>query len=351
MTEERKPLSIFVKQKSPDGTTSMPNAPTSADVKKKLMEVLDNMGDSAAIAAIAKATAGGQDPEAAAGMPKPWEGITETAKAFGINLSELWQAREGELKAAREAATNSEKELHELRMGEIDHRVKELQDVAEKTAAKVNLNQPQGGEKSFLEKLDEMTGGLVAKRIGTNLFPDNPQTAPPAQPVDPVEEFLRRLDQTDQLKQRLGVAGGAQQLAQQGGVRGEVIKLLLEDERDRLKINYEHEAQTEKNKHLGVLAGAVKDNMEDIIGASRDMVAEHREAGKGSGNNTPDTETEGFAVKCNECGEVSILQDKPTGNFECPKCHAQLQIEQPGGKKPFPPRGGPQTSPNSSLEF
>jgi len=342
MTEERKPLSIFVKQKSPDGTTSTSNGPTSADVKKKLVEGLDNMGDSAAIAAIAKATVGGQDPtqQAAAGMPKPWEGIAETAKAFGINLSELWQTREEELKAAREAATNSDRELHELRMREIDHRVKELQDVAEKTAAQVNLNQPQGGGKGFLEKLDEMTGGLIAKRIGSNLFPDNPQ---PAQSADPVEEFLRRLDQTDQLKQRLGVAGGAQQLAQQGGVRGEIIKLLLEDERDKLKINYEHEAQTERNKHLGVLAGAVKDNMEDIIGASRDMVAEHRESGKKPGGSTPDTETAGFAVKCNECGEVSILPDKPTGNFECPKCHAQLQIEQPGRR--------PQTSPNSSLEF
>lgn len=44
MATEYKPLSLFVRQKTPEAASggSLP-APTSADVKKKLLEVLDNL--------------------------------------------------------------------------------------------------------------------------------------------------------------------------------------------------------------------------------------------------------------------------------------------------------------------
>ena len=45
---------MLVKQKAPESSSS-PGGPTSADIKRKLMEVLDNLSDTASIAAISKA--------------------------------------------------------------------------------------------------------------------------------------------------------------------------------------------------------------------------------------------------------------------------------------------------------
>jgi hypothetical protein len=179
-----------------------------------------------------------QAPVQTQGAPAPWEGISQVAQSLGINLGELWRTREEELKGAREAADATSKELHELRLREIDRRVQELQAIADKVALQTAQNQqtPQG-QKGFLDKLEEITQGLISQRIAKMLDGGNNQ-----QPIDPVDEFFHRLDQVEEVKQRFGNPGGgsAQALAQTG-IRGELLKLLLEDERERLRMQYDHE--------------------------------------------------------------------------------------------------------------
>ena len=133
-----------------------------------------------------------------------------------------------------------------------------------------------------------------------------------------------------------GQANGNPYLNQAGSIRSDVLKILLENDRENLKLNQSYEIQKERNKSLGGLVSTVKDNIEDIVLASRDMVKEHRESRK----DTPQEHTEeGYKVKCSLCNQDSIFTEKPTGTFECPKCHGQLI-----------PQGSPQ-SPKSSLEF
>ena len=240
-----------------------------------------------------------QAPAQSQGAPAPWEGISQVAQSLGINLGELWRTREEELKAARDAADATSRELHELRLREIDRRVQELQALAEKIDQKAKQTQaPQGGQKSFLEKLEEITQGLIGQRLAKMLDGgNNPQ------PVDPVDEFFHRLDQVEQIKQRFGAPAGNVQALAQTGIRGELLKLLLEDERERLKMQFDHETQVERNKHLGVLASTVKENLGDGIRALQAAAAEFK------------------------TGTATAPQEQPQA-YECAQCHMQFALPQ-----------------------
>ena len=176
------------------------------------------------------------------------------------------------------------------------------------------------GQKSFLERVDEVTDGLVTKKIAGLFGGDNNQS----QPKDPVDEFFNRLDQVEKVKQRFGnPSGGGVQALAQSGIRGELLKLLLEDERDRLKMQYEHEAQGERNKHLGALTSVVKDNLGDGIQALRAAAAEFK-GGTGAAQKE--------APQAYECGQCHAQFTKPQGvnadQIGCPKCGAVYTKEQ-----------------------
>jgi len=155
----------------------------------------------------------------------------------------------------------------------------------------------QQGPRSFLDKLEEVTEGLVSKRIASMFGGDN--NSP--QPKDPVDEFFNRLDQVEKVKQRFGNpgGGGAQALAQ-SGIRGELLKLMLEDERERIKMQYEHETQVDRNKHLGTLASTVKENFADGISALRAAATEFKATGTEDKISPPATQPQSFV--CGDCG-------------------------------------------------
>lgn len=274
---------------------------------------------------------------AAAAFPgphTPWEGIREVAESLGINLGQLWQTRENELKAAREAADETARELHELRLREIDGRVQQLQAMAEKVQS-AHASESSVEPKGFLERLDEITNGMVTRRITAGLFGNGDNQAR----RNPVEDLMDQADQFEKLKQRFGNPGpsGAHALVSQATpVRTELMKLLLEDERERMKLQFEHEAQSERNKHLGTLASTVKDNFEDAVAAARDMLKDHRQREKKREQPPPDS-GEGYGVRCSLCGGVSTFEEEPSGEIECQHCKRTLRVG---------PQGG-----GSSLEF
>ena len=356
MDEERKPLSVFVKQKTPE-SAGQKAAPTSADVKAKLMEVLDSLNDTAAVAALAKALAQGGEQQTAQ-MPKPWEGIAEIAQTMGINLGELWQTRERELSQAREAADQRDKELHELRLREIDRRVEDLQRLAEATSQKAQATNPP--PRSHLE---EAIDRFIGSRIESILTPSQQLTAEdirqiaqkavqegvqqqqtPKQIVEAMMNFMTAAEDIRKKAAQLGggeASNGNSYLNQAGNLRSDVLKLFLNKDIETLKINRDYEIQKERNKHIGELAGAVKDNIEDIIGASRDMVREHRESRHGPPSGQPE-QTEGqaggYAIKCSLCGHTAIFPELPAGEFECPNCHGKLTLQGTEGPRRETPR-------------
>jgi len=284
-------------------------------------------------------------------MPKPWEGISEIASTMGINLGELWQSREKELTEARQAASERDRELHELRLREIDRRVEDLQKLATATSEKVQGGNGQGGHRS---RMDEAIDNLIASRIDT-ILGGNQQRQLTAEdikeiatkavqegtqrqqtPQQIVESLMGFITAAETAKQRMAEFGGAGNgsnpyLTQAGNMRSDILKIFLENDRETLRMNHEYEIQKERNKHLGSLAGAVKDNIEDFIGASRDMssvVKERRQSGQERPLPSREEGEGGYQVKCSLCGATNIFPEKPKGLFECPSCHGKLKLQE-----------------------
>ena len=177
---------------------------------------------------------------------------------------------------------------------------------------------PQPEQKSFLDKLEEITQGAISQRIAAMLSGNNQP-----QPRDPVKELTERLDEVDKLKQRFAPAEGtsAQSLAQ-SGIRGEILKMLLEDERERLKLKLEHDTQVERNKHLGTIASTVKENLGDGVRALRAAAAEYK-AGSGT------AATQSQAYECGQCHtRFTVPQGVKADQVGCPNCGAVYTREQ-----------------------
>lgn len=246
----------------------------------------------------------------------PWQGITEIAQAFGINLGALWQTREDELNALKETADAAAKEVHEMRVHEIDQRVQALQTIADKVTLAMQPQQgAQGQPKGFLAQLDELTQGWISNRFTAMLGGGSGQQAP----QDPVDTLIAHEEKMGRLRKIFTPSsdGNASALAQ-SGIKGEILKLILEDERERIKIDKEHEVAVERNKHLGELTSVVKENLSDGIRALTMAAEEAR--GKGGGT-ASSQELETY-----ECGTCKTKFTVPKGALEkgqvgCPKCH------------------------------
>ena len=100
------------------------------------------------------------------------------------------------------------------------------------------------------------------------------------------------------------------------GLRTDLVKLLLEDERERLKMTQNHEVESERNRHLGTLAATVKENLGDGIAAISAAASEIKES---SGAKTPASE-QPQVFRCGDCG----MQFSPPAGWAgqpltCPK--------------------------------
>ena len=121
-----------------------------------------------------------------------------------------------------------------------------------------------GGQQSTLTAEDtrKIIGEEVAKSTQGNNSPD--QVA---------GNIIKMLTVSDTVKQKLGISEGgigARLLPAQGGdsgLRTDLVKVLLEDERERVKIQQHHEAEMQRNKYIGTLAETVKENLGDGIAA------------------------------------------------------------------------------------
>ena len=138
-------------------------------------------------------------------------------------------------------------------------------------------------------------------------------------PEDMVEDLVNALTMGDRLREKLGGAGlGGRLLQAPGGgseLRTDLVKALLEDERERLKIQQNHEVETQRNQHLGTLAGAVKENLSDGIAA---LSAAAKEIKESPGAKTSASEQ----PQVFECGDCHIKFSPPAGwagpTLKCP---------------------------------
>jgi DNA-directed RNA polymerase subunit RPC12/RpoP len=155
-------------------------------------------------------------------------------------------------------------------------------------------------------------------------------------PEDMVDDIVSAVTMGDRLREKLGLPGiGGHYLSASGegsSLRTDLVKVLLEDERERLKIQNEKESSEARNKHIATLVGTFKENAEDIIGATRDLTHMLDEERKPAGEDVHQEQPEGFGFKCGQCGNTFTLDEEPQGEFPCPGCGAKLQIKKPGPK-------------------
>jgi len=148
-------------------------------------------------------------------------------------------------------------------------------------------------------------------------------------PEDMIDDLVNTLTIGDKLREKLGVAGiGGRLLHAQGGdsgLRTDLVKVILEDDRERVRIQQEHEDQMQKNRHIGTLADAVKDNLGTRI-AAISAAAEEIKTSSGTKTSSPPP-PQSFA-----CGDCQTKFGAPEGwagqPLTCPGCGREYTKEE-----------------------
>ena len=257
-------------------------------------------------------------------------------------------------KTMAEDLANKEKTIEQLAA-----KNKELEEdrvihqVTERVTSELDRRLPQpgsgndgGGSKLFkaiedvvAKKLEQLLGGgestLTSEQIRNVVREEVAAVAGGnKKPEDMVDDLVNALTMGDRLKEKLGVAGiGGRLIQSQGGdsgLRTDLVKVLLEDERERLKITQDHEVEVQRNKHLGTMADTVKENLGDGIAAIT-AAAKEIKAGTGAKPPTPAAAPQRF--NCGDCGAEFSLSSEILNNpqFEsatCEKCGRKYTKEE-----------------------
>lgn len=148
-------------------------------------------------------------------------------------------------------------------------------------------------------------------------------------PEDMVDDLVNALTMGDKLKERLGVAGIGGRLLQEGqggdsGLRTDLVKALLEDERERLRMTQDHEVEVARNKHIGTFVETMKENLPDGIQAILATAAEIKGSSEAK---SPAAEQ----PQLYECGNCHAKFGVPPGEWEkvaCPTCRTEYTKEE-----------------------
>ena len=284
---------------------------------------------------------------------------------LGRALAQLIEAQG--IKALKEDDVNLLEEVKNKMEDELKERGQKIEDLEAKNRAleedrivqgvKEALNQhlPQSGDREnggsegkLFKALESVVADYLEKRLAgggeSNLTSEQIRSIVKEEvgqaaggnkrPEDMIDDIVNAVTMGDRLRDKLGLPGGGGNrllpaAAGESNLRTDLVKALLEDERERLKIDIERESHLTRNKHIGTLVGTFKENAEDIIGATRDLsrlIEEER------GKNGADVQEspQGFSFQCGQCGDSFNLDEEPQGEFPCPGCGAKLQIKKPG---------------------
>lgn len=290
------------------------------------------------------------------------EANSPIAKAIADRLGAetLQSLKEGDVTALGELKTKIEEENQKLKEGytamvEENRQLKEVlqaKNTREIIGEELDRRLPKGGNPGGNDNLTTAINNLVAERLNalvgggqqSNLTAEDirkvisEEVAKATQgnnsPDQVTDQIVKMLTASDTVKQKLGIseAGiGARLLQGQGGdsgVRTDLMKLLLEDDRERLKIQQTHENEKQRNQHLGTIAGAVKENLGDGIAALTAAAGEL----KGTGAKPPAAEPpqqQMFRCGCGtEFGPPAGWAGQP---LKCPGCGREYSKEELSG--------------------
>ena len=241
-------------------------------------------------------------------------------------LEEVRKNMEEELKGKDQKIQGLETENKELKEDKV------ISEVTSKVTAELDRRLPKpgdrgngSGENKLFKALEDVVADYLQKRLlgsgGEGALTSEQirsvvreEVAAVAggnkKPEDMVDDLVNALTMGDKLREKLGVAGIGGRLLQapgaDSGLRTDLVKVLLEDERERLKIAQDHKAEMERNKHLGTMADTVKEN----LGAGIAAINAAAEEIKASGAKTPASEP---PPQTFECGTCHTLFSPPAG--------------------------------------
>lgn len=217
-------------------------------------------------------------------------------------LEEVRKSMEEELKNKGKTIEELEAKNKELTEDKV------ISEVTSKLTAELDRRLPKpvsggngGGEGKIFKALEDVVADFLNKRLlgggeGTltsdqvrNVIKEEVAKVATGgkKPEDMVDDIVNAVTMGDKLREKLGIPDiGAHLLSGQGGdsgLRTDLVKILLEDERERLKIEHEHEAEMQRNKHLGTLAEVAKEHVGDGIAALKVAAEEIKGSAKGTG--------------------------------------------------------------------
>lgn len=183
-------------------------------------------------------------------------------------------------------------------------------------------NKPSGG---FLDELDRVTGGALSKRIADLLFP-----VPDRKAKTPEEELLERIEFSKKVREALGVKEEPairSALAEGGELKTELIRLLLEDERERLKIQKEYEARMEQAKAKAEENAFLMPLITEGIGALRETASSYNRRARAQGVGATEQKPKRTVTCTNpQCGKPFTAQADFRGKIACPHCMTVLEV-------------------------
>jgi len=252
--------------------------------------------------------------------PDPMHGVAEVANAFGINLGEMSKMQQDELRQSRLSQTELEREIHELRANSIQTQLDQFRTLLDDhQQQKQEAPKPQN---AWADRLDGVLANFLEKALDRQLGNHN-GNGTSAEPHDPISDTMLMMERVEEFKNRISPPQNTsviEMAAQSDMARGEVLKALLEDERERMRMQQEIQMQSQRGQVWDKAINWLSDN---VTGDNlRDMAP---------GRRTPQKTISKQTVACPECeGEFAILATQ-RGTVVCPHCQTTAEIQEKPG--------------------
>lgn len=192
----------------------------------------------------------------------------ETASMYRDLAAEEREARRLAQEAkekAEERATTSQVELVKTWL-EMQSKMSEMQIKELERKLEERGNRPPD---PITQSVSEVIAEAVKRSLAQALTPQQP-------PKSPEEELFEKLSFADKVREYLGArqsSDDARALALSGQLKTEVLKLILEDEREREHLAEQRRLERERTEKINAIASALKENLADVVAAIGQTIA------------------------------------------------------------------------------
>ncbi len=258
----------FRKAGSADGVQAPPKPKVSVD------DLIENLNQQLEIGKIAKLgqtlgvfESGQANRVPAAAGESSLEQLAKVGSMLGIDFTKITELRQHETEALRTELDKERRFALEQRLNTIDNVVVRMNDTMQafiKSQQEVRAAPVNSG---LFGMADQMTDNSLTKALLARVLKDD---QPQSNQKDPFDEILDRLSTGERLKKALGLSEPQRPAIDPSVVslgKTELVRLLLDDDRERERMKQNNEMQKMKMDKLGGFFQMVQEYMPDILAA------------------------------------------------------------------------------------